>query len=195
LKRRILFATGNKGKKLEATTILSPLGIRVVSLPGKGTEIQADSVEAIAEHSAVAASRERGKALIVEDAGLFVASLNGFPGPYSSYVFGTLGLDGLLKLLDSAAGSRAAEFRSAVAYCQPGGRPRLFTGVARGTISKEARGDRGFGFDPVFVPEGEERTFGEMTIKEKCVVSHRGRSLRDFAGWFLSREDHRLEGF
>jgi len=185
--RSIYFATSNRGKMSEARTTLAPYGIEVRPFNGKGVEIQADTVREVAAYSARAAARRYGRRLIVEDAGLFVEALNGFPGPSSSYVFKTVGIRGLLSLLQGAR-SRAASFQSAVAFCDPEGEPVVFDGVVRGRISRSPTGENGFGFDPVFVPLGSRRSFGEMTMEAKCAVSHRGEALREFAAWFLAQK-------
>jgi XTP/dITP diphosphohydrolase len=181
--RSVTFATSNKGKIQEARIILSPFGIKVSPFDGKGLEIQADSVAEVAAFSARAASRRYNKPLIVEDAGLFVDSLNGFPGPSSSYVFKTLGIGGLLALMEGAR-SRRASFRSAVAFCDPRGEPLVFEGSVTGRISRSPSGKNGFGFDPVFIPSGSRISMGELTLEEKCELSHRGEALRKFADWY-----------
>jgi XTP/dITP diphosphohydrolase len=178
------FATSNRGKIQEARIILAPFGLDVEPFDGKGVEIQADTVFEVASYSAREASRKYARPLFVEDAGLFVDELRGFPGPSSSYVFRTLGIGGLLSLLRDAV-SRSASFRSAVAYCEPGGEPMVFEGSVSGTISRAGSGSAGFGFDPVFVPTGASRSFGELTLEEKCSVSHRGEAMRKFAEWYV----------
>jgi len=180
--RSIYFATSNKGKVLEARIVLDPFGIRVKPFSGKGVEIQADTVK-VASFSAREAARAYHRTLIVEDAGLFVEALDGFPGPFSSYAFKTIGVGGLLTLLEPKR-SRKAAFKSAVAYCEPGAEPRVFTGEVHGTISKSPTGKNGFGFDPVFIPSGLERSMGELTLEEKCEISHRGKAMRKFASWY-----------
>jgi XTP/dITP diphosphohydrolase len=184
--RSVYFATGNAGKVLEAKIILGPYGIRVRAFKGKGEEIQADTSAEVASYSAKQASRRYQRSLIVEDAGLFVDSLGGFPGPFSSYVFSTIGIDGLLRLLEGAR-SRKASFKSAVAYCEPDGEPVVFAGQVQGRISGSPVGRNGFGFDPVFLPSGSSKSMGELTVEEKCAVSHRGEAMRKFAAWYASR--------
>ena len=183
--RSVFFAAGNTGKVEEARIVLEPFGIRVRPFSGKGVEIQADIVE-VATYSAVAAASKYGRSLIVEDAGLFVEPLDGFPGAFSSYVFKTLGTKGLLTLLERAK-TRKAHFRSAVVYCEPDGTPRVFEGKVEGTITRSPRGTNGFGFDPIFLPSGSAKTMGELSLEEKCAVSHRGVALRKFASWYRER--------
>ena len=184
----IWLVTGNRHKLEEARAALEPLGVRVEPLRARKLEVQSDSLEEIALHAArVAYASSPRPAVAVEDAGLFVEALNGFPGPYSSYAYKTIGVRGLLKLLEGVEDRRAC-FRSAVALVGPG-YERVFTGEACGTIAREPRGSGGFGFDPVFIPEGESRTFAEMSLEEKNRYSHRAKALRAAAEWLLKRAE------
>jgi len=140
----------------------------------------------VAAHTARNASARARRPIIVEDAGLFIDALRGFPGVYSAYALKTIGLGGVVKLLKGSR-SRRASFVSSVAYCEPGGEPEVFDGTVQGTISLAPRGSGGFGFDPIFLPSGGKKTFGELSIEEKCEVSHRSRALRKFAAWYSSR--------
>ena len=189
--KQVAFATSNKGKIEEARIVLSPFGIAVRPFNGKGLEIQAETVSEVAAFSAKVASRTYRRALIVEDAGLFIESLHGFPGPFSSYSYKTLGIGGLLSLLDGTR-SRRASFKSAVAYCDPAGEPRVFEGLVTGMISRSPSGANGFGFDPVFVPSGSRRSMGQLTLEEKCEVSHRGEARRKFAAWYTESNTGQL---
>lgn len=188
--RTVLFATSNRGKLTEARAILSPLGILVQSYDGKGVEIQADTTAEVAIRASESAAEKAKRPILVEDAGLYVDSLNGFPGPYSAYAFKTIGIVGMVKLLELAAGGtssdRAATFVSSLAFCRPGGEPVLFEGRVAGTISRAPKGNNGFGFDPIFVPNGSTKTFAELTLEEKSRISHRAVAMRQFAEWFLS---------
>jgi XTP/dITP diphosphohydrolase len=179
----IIFATSNSHKVFEAGTILAEFGIKVRQVRAKGEEIQSDDIATVASHSARAAARSVGSPLIVEDAGLFIDSLGGFPGPYSSYAFSKIGLRGVLRTLGDSP-DRWAVFRSAVAYCEPEGESRLFEGAVRGWIVTAPSGSHGFGFDPIFAPEGLTQTLAEMETEEKCRVSHRGIAMRKFGAWF-----------
>jgi XTP/dITP diphosphohydrolase len=186
--RSVLFATSNRGKLEEARTILALFGIAVEQFDGKGTEIQADTNSEVAAFASRGAARSAGRAVLVEDAGLYVDSLGGFPGPYSAYAFKTIGVAGIIALVKPPPSARVAEFVSSLAYCEPGGEPSLFEGTVKGTITRRPRGRKGFGFDPIFVPDGRAMTFGEMDLEEKCAASHRGSSMRRFAKWYLSRD-------
>lgn len=149
-------------------------------------EIQSDRIEEVAAFSSVMGYFSLGRPVVVEDAGLFVSSLGGFPGAYSSYIFKTIGLEGLLKLMKGNA-NREAQFRSVVAFCDGRG-VRTFTGTVGGTIALTPKGSGGFGFDPVFIPEGSRLTYAQMTLEEKCSTSHRSQAFRSFAKWY--REYH-----
>jgi len=184
-KLEIHFATSNMDKFLEAQSILAEYRVQLVFLGRKGLEIQSDSIEEIARQSAKSSSSQANAATVVEDAGLFIDVLRDFPGPYSSFVFGRLGCDGILKLLDGSL-NRKARFVSAVAFCEPAGEPVCFSGIAEGVIATEARGTGGFGFDPIFVAErAGQKTFGEMSSAEKSRYSHRAKAFREFARWFV----------
>jgi len=183
----LIFITGNRHKFEEAREVVARYGMklkmRVVALP----EIQSDDLAEIARWSAARACEAVGGPVLVEDAGLFIRALRGFPGPYSSFVFRAIGNEGVLKLMRGVS-DRRAEFRSAVGYCEPGSRPVIFEGVVRGNIALAARGLQGFGFDPIFVARGSRRTFGEMSMAEKNKFSHRAKAMKKFIKWYTKEE-------
>jgi XTP/dITP diphosphohydrolase len=186
-KKVCFFATGNTHKFDEARMLLAEYGISVAMLRIKSMEVQDDDIENVAKASALDAASKSRLPFIVEDAGLFIDALNGFPGPYSAYVYRTIGKEGILKLLDGSV-DRKARFKSAVVFCSPKKDMKSFLGVVEGGIAKEMRGSSGFGFDPIFEPdEHRGKTFGELTNKEKNNISHRARALRKFAEWYKSR--------
>ncbi len=186
---RFVVVTSNPGKAEEFKELFSEYGLRFRIEPMKTPEIQAVDLKLIAESSAVYAYSVLREPVMVEDAGLFIDTLNGFPGPFSSYVFKTIGINGVLKLLEGVE-DRRARFLSVIAFYSPITEPvKIFTGEVEGYISKEPRGSKGFGFDPIFVPtEGDGRTFGEMDVSEKNKFSHRARSARKFIEWISSIE-------
>lgn len=182
---RVYIATSNAHKIAEARAVLGEYGIELEPVKAVKLEVQSDSLEEIALRAArTAYSNSRASPLIVEDAGLFIYSLNGFPGPYTSYAYKTIGLEGVLRLLEGSR-DRRARFVSAVAVIEPP-LERVFVGVAEGYIAAEPRGGSGFGFDPIFIPEGSRRTFAEMSLEEKNKYSHRAKALRMAAEWLLS---------
>jgi len=191
--RLIFFVTNNIHKFNEARRVLSEYGIAVAMLRMKPPEIQDDELEEIARTSAVEASKRTGLPVIVEDAGLFIDALQGFPGPYSSYVYRKIGKEGILRLLRECD-SRRARFKSVVAFCSPESEVKCFSGVVEGRISRSIRGRSGFGFDPIFEPQDDpSRTFGELSQEEKNRISHRSRALRRFAEWYAGEDAPRRQ--
>lgn len=184
--RVVFFATGNIHKFNEVRSILTKLDIAVGMLRMKDTEIQSDSLAEIAQTSARDVFKRCNLPVIVEDAGLFIDALKGFPGPYAAYAYKTIGNKGLLKLMQGIE-KRGARFQSAIAYCDSEKKPVVFVGEAVGKITKEERvgnGKSGFGFDPIFQPDGSSSTFAEMTLEEKNGFSHRANAIRKFAEWY-----------
>ena len=176
---RLDFVSSNQDKFGEVRRILGGMGVAVSHRAASLPEIQSDSLTEIALHKAEAAHRITGGAVLVEDDGLFIESLGGFPGPYSSYVFGTIGNGGILDLVK---GRRDAVFRSVVAYSD-GSVAVPFHGETRGSISSKARGN-GWGYDPIFVPRGAGGTFAQI---DKDSFSHRRAALAAFAEWYAAR--------
>ena len=176
--KTLYFITSNKGKHLEARTKLQDLNIDIVQQDIGYPEIQTDSLEDVARFGGEHVQKRFNQPFILEDAGLFIDALDGFPGVYSSYVFYTVGLKGILKLLEGTNETkREALFRSVFAYSEPSQKPNLFIGECKGSISFEEKGTHGFGYDPIFIPDGELRTFAQMETGEKNNFSHRGKSL------------------
>ena len=182
----IFFATNNFHKFNEARRVLAQHKIAVGMLRVKTLEIQSDRLSDIAQASAIDAFGRCRLPVIVEDAGLFVNALNGFPGPYAAYVYKTVGNAGLLKLMKNVE-DRKATFQSVIAYYNGRGMPVCFEGEATGKITTEERrgnGKSGFGFDPIFQPVGSAKTFAEMAIEEKNGFSHRANAVCKFAEWY-----------
>ncbi len=183
----ILFATNNINKFNEARKVFNKYKIAVGMLRVKSLEIQSDNLEDIAKTSAMEAFKKCKLPVIVEDAGLFVEALNGFPGPYAAYVYKTIGNRGLLKLMEHVE-NRRAKFQSVIAYCDVDLEvPLCFRGEVVGEIIKEQRKTKnkyGFGFDPIFKPLNSSKTFAEMDVQEKNSYSHRAKALRKFAEYY-----------
>jgi XTP/dITP diphosphohydrolase len=177
----LVFASSNKHKYEEAKKILAPFGIKLKFFKFCAVEIQSDSLLEIARQKALDAYSKCRKPVIIEDDGIFVDSLGGFPGPYSSYVYGTIGNLGVVRLVKK---DRKAKFCAIISYCDRSKKPVQFEGVVPGSIPKKPRG-KGWGYDPIFVPRGKNQTYGEMS--EKNTLSHRARALQKFARWYKSR--------
>lgn len=184
---RFVVVTSNPGKAREFENIFSEYKLSFRIEPIKTPEIQAMDLRIIAEESAIYAYDILREPVLVEDAGLFINALNGFPGPFSSYAYKTIGIKGMLKLMENVE-DRRARFLSVIAFYTPMiGGVKIFTGEVEGYIAMEPRGSGGFGFDPIFIPaEGDGRTFAEQSIEEKNKLSHRARAAKKFAEWILS---------
>lgn len=142
-------------------------------------EIQADTLEETIAPGLRWLIERHQVPLMIDDSGLFVDSLKGFPGVYSSYVFKTLGCGGILKLMQGVK-DRAARFECCIGFMSPGREPAMVKGVAPGSISLEMAGSGGFGYDPIFLPEGYSKTYAQFEIPEKNKISHRGRAIELF---------------
>jgi XTP/dITP diphosphohydrolase len=178
------FVTTNPGKVREAEEYLA--GVRAVEqFDYDYAEVQSSDLATIAARGAEEAFEASGgdAPVIVDDAGLFVRGLDGFPGPYSSYVEDTLGVERVWALAEDLEDRRAA-FRCVVAYTD-GETTETFDGAVQGTMVAP-RGNGGFGYDPVFEHDGE--TFAEMETERKNALSHRGRALAKLADWLADRD-------
>jgi XTP/dITP diphosphohydrolase len=187
----VFFATGNINKFNEARSILNRYGIATGMLKLKGDEIQNESLQKIAETSVINAFKRCRLPIFVEDAGLFIDALSGFPGPYAAYVYQTVHNSGIIKLMNNVK-QRKAKFESIIAYCddQTYNQPLSFHGEVQGEITPTIRneeGKSGFGFDPIFQPLGSTKTFAEMTIEEKNGYSHRAMAIKKFAEWYKNQ--------
>ena len=185
---KVLFLTSNENKVTEANQTLSELGYEIEQflingLAPKIIEPQSSEIEIVSEFKIqqalelISGTNFENHALLVEDSGLFIESLDDFPGVYSSYFFTTVGNQGILKLLQNES-NRNAEYRACSILYRDGVYFRAL-GKCLGSISTEIKGSNGFGYDPIFIPDsGDGRTFGEMQDYEKESKSHRGESLR-----------------
>jgi XTP/dITP diphosphohydrolase len=186
--KQLYFITGNKGKFEEAKKKFSNVDIDIIQKDIGYPEIQADSLEHVAIFGAEDIHKRFDKAFFLEDAGLFIDSLNGFPGVYSAFVFYRIGCAGILRLMEKfEKNQRKSCFKSVIAYKEPGKKPVLFIGETKGIISKKSEGKNGFGYDPIFIPENESKTFAQMDIVEKNSFSHRGKSLNKLLDYFNNK--------
>ena len=176
----INFVTSNKGKYAEAQAIFGDLVQRDIGY----TEIQADTLEEVALYGMKEVAARLEGPVMLEDAGLFVEALQGFPGVYSAYVQKTIGNAGILRLMEDQE-NRSAYFKSVVAYAEPGIKPVMFSGEVHGQIGVEARGDKGFGYDPIFYVD--DMSLAEMDLEKKNRISHRAKSMRALKNWRHSR--------
>jgi non-canonical purine NTP pyrophosphatase (RdgB/HAM1 family) len=173
----LVFVTSNPGKAREASALLGrAVAAQLVDLP----EIQSLDFREVARAKAIVAAHALGVPVLVEDSGLAVAGWGGFPGPLTKWItMGGLGQEGLAKMLDGFS-DRSAEAVSVLAVARPGQRePDVLVaeGRVKGSIALHPRGENGFGWDVLFIPEGETRTFAEMGEEEKNARSHRARAF------------------
>jgi len=186
--RVLRMVTSNDGKAREFAEALRGMPFRVERVHGAYEEVQADTLDEVALKSAqdLLAAGDVPRPFFLEDAGLFVDALRGFPGVYSAYVHRTVGWQGVLRLLHGAT-DRSARFESRIALVTTWGEVELFAGTGNGAIATEAKGEGGFGFDPIFVAKGETRTYAEMPLREKERVSHRGAALMGLKARLLAK--------
>lgn len=174
-RRVIQIVTSNPGKAREIGAMLRRARFGYRRVDRSCPEIQADSLEEVVRYGLDYLTDRLREPFLIDDSGLFIEALRGFPGVYSAYAYRTLGNRGILKMMDGVEDRRAA-FRCVIGLSM-GGRRRLFTGECRGAVGTVERGNGGFGFDPVFVPDGMRRTFAEMAVDDKNPISHRGRAV------------------
>ena len=167
--------TSNPGKVKEYQRSFDDLGIEMVHLKMTYDEIQSSYLEEVVKKGMEEIISKGISDFIIDDTGLFIDHLNGFPGVWSAYVQKTIGNQGILKLM-SEAGDRRAAFRCCIG-CNIGGRNIIVTGTCGGSILEEERGSEGFGYDPIFSHDGK-RSFAEISLEEKNGVSHRGNAVR-----------------
>ena len=188
----LVIATRNRHKAREIEDILGPqFSVRDLAAHRDVPEIRESgtSFEENAKLKALAASRQLPALVIADDSGLEVDALGGAPGIYSARYAGANATekDKIDKLLRELARVRATEdgrrarFRCVVALARNGNLLGTFEGVVEGSITGEARGDSGFGYDPIFIPEGFEQTFGELPTEVKNTISHRAKAIRALA--------------
>ena len=176
----LFFVSSNNHKFTEAQRILSNLGLEISLFKTTLEEIQSNSLSEIAKRKALDAYSKVQKPVIIEDDGLFIDSLDGFPGPYSSYVYDTIGNKGIMSLLEKIE-LRTAKFVAIIAYCN-GDDVQLFESSIPGKISLSIE-EGGWGYDPIFIPDGESKTYANVSDKDK--FSHRSASLKKFSDWFM----------
>jgi len=182
---KIVLASHNKGKLAEISDLLAPFGIEVISAGELGLEEPEETESTFAGNARIKAhfaAKESGLPALSDDSGLMVDALDGAPGVYSADWAETpngrdfdMAMNKVWQKLDevSAASPRLAEFRCTFCLAWPDGGDEICEGVVKGQLTWPARGEKGFGFDPMFVPLGDTRTFAEMGSTEKKAISHR----------------------
>ena len=182
------FVSKNDHKFNEIKELLSkngPITMHVEHKKIELREIQSNSLVEVAIAKVKQAFELVGEEVFVEDDGLFIESLNGFPGVYSSFVYDTLGNNGIIDLLKNKT-NRSATFKSVIAFSE-GKLAKTFIGETKGLISNNIH-DGGWGFDPIFIPVNTNECFGEMDLKSKNKVSHRRSAVVQFHRWYIQNK-------
>ena len=181
----INFVTSNKNKVKEFKQILEP-EIKVNCIQISYPELRSDDPQEIARSSAEMLANRLKKNVVVEDSGLFIKALNDFPGTCSAYIHKRIGLQGIIKLMKGMK-NRECTYKSAVAYCKPGKKATSFLGEEKGKVAKNARGNFGFGHDPIFIPENGNKTYGEMKNCEE-IKKFRRRAVEKLRKYLLKKK-------
>jgi XTP/dITP diphosphohydrolase len=189
---KLLFATNNAGKLKEVKGILGPLGFEVVGLREEGLNVEVVEDGATFTENALKKARELNAVshlpVLADDTGLSVDALGGLPGVRSARYAGEKAIDAdnneklLRELKEVPAEKRTAAFICHMVFIDQSGRELHAEGILKGRILGEKRGSGGFGYDPLFVPEGETRTLADMELADKNLISHRRKALDQLAG-------------
>ncbi len=181
---KVNFATSNPFKVKEANSAGKKFGIKFIQIKVDYPEIRAEEVEKVAEEGAKFVFQKIKKPVIVEDTGLYIKNLEGFPSSYSKFVYQKIGNQGILKLMGDTK-KRAAVFISAIGYADKKTR-KTFIGKVNGTITKKILGAEGFGYDPIFLPNNHKKSFAQdYELKKK--ISHRKKAFQKFCQWLSKK--------
>jgi XTP/dITP diphosphohydrolase len=193
-----VLATANPHKAEEMRKVLRPLGVELLERPNDVPDV--DETESTLEGNALLKARAlceaTGRPAIADDTGLFIEALDGRPGVWSARYAGERATyadnvnKALRELAEVPEGRRQAQFRTVIAVVFPDGSSWWVEGALAGVMTGTPRGEHGFGYDPIFVPDdGDGRTLAEFSAEEKNALSHRGRALRTFAEKLLRSSD------
>ncbi len=188
----LIIASHNQGKIQEFKQILSPFGVTIYSADDFNLPDVEETGTTFIENATLKVetlSSIIGKPCLADDSGLCVNALDGRPGVYSARYAPNRNFDKAMdKLIEEIKNTNTSDwsayFACVLALKEPGKETKIFEGQVNGTITPHRKGEKGFGFDPVFIPNGFDRTFAEMTSDEKASISHRGQALK----LFLQRE-------
>jgi XTP/dITP diphosphohydrolase len=187
-KDRIVLVTQNKHKLTELKPLFDEFKVPFDTTDLEKLEIRSQNVEEIALTAAKHAHAILNRPVVVDDTGFFVSALNDFPGSYAAYVLQTIGFQGILRLIEGTK-DRSARFVTAVAFCDDNNL-KSFIGQMSGTISTDPSGDGGFGYDPIFLPNGLSCTYAQLSLSEKVRISHRTKAFRAFLEWETSMPEN-----
>jgi len=185
MNEEMLFITGNNNKAEEVRAIT---GLNIVARKLDIPEIQSLDVEEVAKAKALSAFQATGLPVVVDDTGMSIESLNGLPGALVVWFLDVLKQDGIIKLLANER-NRKASVSTCIAYADETG-VSVFTGTINGKIPDSVKGENGFGYDPIFIPDGHDKTYAEMSSDEKNQISMRKIALLKFKD-FMSKNKPR----
>lgn len=189
---KLVIATDNKNKVKEIKEVLKDFDFEILSKKELGLGDlniveNAETLEGNAKIKAEAISKKIDSYILADDTGLFVKALNGEPGVRSARYAGDhdekANRKKLLKNLEDKD-DRSAYFKTVLCLISPDKNVNFIEGTCKGFIANEEKGKVGFGYDPIFIPEGQNKTFGQMSLLEKNIISHRGRALENLKKYF-----------
>lgn len=189
---KLVIATDNKNKVKEIKEVLKDFDFEILSKKELGLGDlniveNAETLEGNAKIKAEAISKKIDSYILADDTGLFVKALNGEPGVRSARYAGDhdekANRKKLLKNLEDKD-DRSAYFKTVLCLISPDKNINFIEGTCKGIIANEEKGKGGFGYDPIFIPEGQNKTFGQMSLLEKNIISHRGRALENLKKYF-----------
>jgi XTP/dITP diphosphohydrolase len=196
--KKLLVASNNAHKVDEIKKILSDIkDVKIVSLKDENIFIDIEETGVTLEENALLKAKEihlvSGLPVISDDTGLFVSALNNEPGVYSARYAGESAayLDNCNKLISKLKEKDLSEspayFKAVICYIDSSGKEKFFEGIINGKVSIEMRGENGFGYDPLFVPGGMNKTFAQLTDEEKNEISHRALAIKNFAEFYKKK--------
>ncbi len=176
--------TSNNGKIREFKEILRESPYVPVQNNVSYPEIQASSLEDVVDFGLTWLQERISSPFVIDDSGVFIDHFNGFPGTYTRYIYDTIGLKGVLRQMEGVD-DRECTFRCVLGLLTESGEKQKFVGECSGTLINELRGEGGFGYDPIFIPDGFDKTFAELASEEKNSISHRGKAMRKLIDFLL----------
>jgi XTP/dITP diphosphohydrolase len=186
-KDKLVLVTQNKHKLKELTPLFKRYSVVFETTSLEKYEIRSNDIEEIAREAAKTAFENLQQPVVVDDTGFYVDALNSFPGSYAGIVLKFIGYEGILQLMKGKE-IRTSEFKTAVGFYD-GQHLKSFIGSMSGSLVEEAVGSGGFGYDPIFVPNGFPKTYAELTFEEKVSISHRTQAFEEFLKWYTSTLD------
>jgi len=183
-KDKLILVTQNEYKLKELTPLFKEYGVELATTTIPKLEIRSNDVERVALEAAKIGFSEAKQPVVLDDTGLYIDALEGFPMSYAHFVLKTIGKAGILKLMKGIK-DRKARFVTAVGFSD-GETLATFKGVMEGSIAEKEEGQEGFGYDPIFIPEGELITYAQLSFEEKVKISHRTKAFRAFLEWYTT---------